>query len=135
VFQTERFVSSQCLQHCWGKILLRSIFLKRSTTVYIHLAYAFCSNIEKQTSKGGIQVVTTTHSPDLLAMIRDETFKNTSVVARLPGTSESIARPVADIPKASDLRKSQGLGRLHASGWLEDALAFAAASTDDREEG
>jgi predicted ATPase len=91
--------------------------------------------IEKQTSKGGIQVVTTTHSPDLLAMIGDETFKNTSVVARLPGTSESIARPVADIPKASDLRKSQGLGRLHASGWLEDALAFAAASTDDREEG
>jgi hypothetical protein len=68
-------------------------------------------------------------------MIGDETFKNTSVVARLPGTSESIARPVADIPKASDLRKSQGLGRLHASGWLEDALAFAAASTDDREEG
>ena len=38
--------------------------------------------IEKQTAKQGIQVVTTTHSPDLLTVMNDDTFSNTSVVCR-----------------------------------------------------
>ena len=80
--------------------------------------------IERQTAKSGIQVVTTTHSPDLLAMIGDTTFENTSVVFRPPGTDHAIIRSVADLPDAARLRAEQGLGRLHASGWLEDALTL-----------
>ena len=34
--------------------------------------------IERQTAKGEIQVITTTHSPDLLTVMNDETFKNAS---------------------------------------------------------
>jgi predicted ATPase len=82
--------------------------------------------IEQQTAKGGIQVVTTTHSPDLLSMMSDSTFETTSVVSRLPDSSDAIIRLVKDLPKAAELRKSQGLGRLHASGWMEDAVAFTA---------
>jgi AAA15 family ATPase/GTPase len=82
--------------------------------------------IEQQTAKGDIQVVTTTHSPDLLSMMSGSTFENTSVVSRLPDSSSSIIRLVKDLPKAAELRKSQGLGRLHASGWMEDAVAFTA---------
>ena len=80
--------------------------------------------IEKQTAKQGIQVVTTTHSPDLLTVMNDETFKNTSVVSRLEDADDAIIRPVAELPNAGELRKSQGLGRLLTSGWMETVLAF-----------
>ncbi|MDE0465248.1 MAG: ATP-binding protein [Caldilineaceae bacterium] len=80
--------------------------------------------IEKQTAKQGIQVITTTHSPDLLTMMNDETFKNTSVVCRLEDADDAIIRPVAELPRAGELRKSQGLSNLLSGGWMEDALAF-----------
>ena len=86
--------------------------------------------LETRTEKGPMQVVTTSHSPDLLSMVNERTFRNMSVVCRLEDASNSIIRPVSEIPSAADLRKTQGLGRLHASGWLEDALAF----TEDGEE-
>ena len=80
--------------------------------------------IEGQAAKGGLQVITTTHSPDLLAMIGDDAFNNTSVVCRLPDADDAIIRRVCDLPRSKKLRHSQGLGRLHTSGWMEDALAF-----------
>ena len=82
--------------------------------------------IENQTAKGGTQVVTTTHSPDLLSMVGDRTFEHTSVVCRLPDTDDAVVKRVADLPNAAELRGSQGLGRLHASGWMEDAILFEA---------
>ena len=82
--------------------------------------------IERCTATNGIQVVATTHSPDLLSMIGDETFRNTSVVCRRPDTDTAVVRPVAGLPDAEKLRRSQGLGRLHASGWMEDAIFFTA---------
>ena len=82
--------------------------------------------IENQTAKGETQVVTTTHSPDLLSMVGDRTFEDTSVVCRLPDTDDAVVKRVADLPNAAELRGSQGLGRLHASGWMEDAILFEA---------
>ena len=86
--------------------------------------------IERQAEKGGIQVLTTTHAPTLLAAINDVTFENTSVVCRLEHNSDAIIRRVADLPNVGELRKDQGLGRLHESGWMEDALFF----TEDYDE-
>ena len=86
--------------------------------------------IETQAEKGRIQVVTTTHSPDLLAMMSDTTFGHTSIVCRLPDTANAIIRPVAELPKARILRKSQGLDRLQVSGWMENALAFVERRED-----
>ena len=82
--------------------------------------------------QGDIQVITTTHSPDLVSIVGDETFKNTSVVCRLEGTSDAIIRSIADLPNSAELRETQGLGRLLAGGWMEDALAFT--SDDENEE-
>ena len=90
--------------------------------------------IERQTAKGGTQVVTTTHSPELLSMIGDRTFQHTSVVCRLPDTTDAIIRPVSELHKAAELRQSQGLGRLHTSGWMEDALAFTEGRKNDGEQ-
>lgn len=90
--------------------------------------------IEQQTAKGDIQVVTTTHSPELLSMISDETFKHTSVVCRSPDTDDAVIQPIANLPDADKLRKSQGLGRLHAGGWLENAVWFS-ENRDQEESG
>ena len=87
--------------------------------------------IEQQTAKGEIQVVATTHSPQLLSMIGDTTFENTSVVCRLEDSEDAIIRPVAELPNAKELRKSQGLGRLLAGGWMETALAFTEEDKND----
>ena len=85
---------------------------------------------EAQTDKGGAQVVTTSHSPDLLSILGSGSFNNMSVVCRLEDSSDAIIRRVSELPNATELRKTQGLGRLHASGWMEDALAF----TEDADE-
>ena len=90
--------------------------------------------LETQTEKGSMQVVTTSHSPDLLSIVNDRTFGNMSVVCRLEDASDSIIRPVSRIPNAADLRKTQGLGRLHASGWMEDALAFTEGRDEEHAE-
>ena len=87
--------------------------------------------IEKQTAKQGVQVVTTTHSPDLLTVMNDDTFKNTSVVCRLEDADDAIIRSVAELPKAEELRNSQGLGRLLTGGWMETVLAFTEGDDDE----
>ena len=80
--------------------------------------------IEGLTAKRAVQVITTTHSPELLALVNDQTFRSISVLYRDESADDSIIRPVTELPKIAELRKSQGLGRLHTSGWMEDVLAF-----------
>lgn len=91
--------------------------------------------IERQTKKNDIQVITTTHSPDVLNFINDETFKHTSVVSRLEDTGDAIIRPLDSLHNVTKLRKSQGLGRLHSSGWMEDILNLEAWKNEDEESG
>ena len=90
--------------------------------------------IETQTEKSGVQVVTTTHSPELLTMMNDRTFENSSIVYRLPDSADSIIRPLREISRAATLRKSRGgLGRLLANGWMENILAFSNYKEEDSE--
>ncbi len=89
--------------------------------------------VESQTEKGRCQVVATTHSPDLLALVNDKTFENTSIVYRDENSEDGIIRPVAKLPKARELRRSQGLGRLHTAGWMEDILAFTKGNHEGQE--
>ena len=97
--------------------------------------------IERQTAKGAVQVVTTTHSPELISMVNEDTFGNMSVVCRLEDTEDAsfrpedaIIRPVSDLPNARELRKTQGLGRLLAGGWMETAVAFTEGDGDGEED-
>lgn len=88
--------------------------------------------IERQTAEGKIQVVATTHSPDVLNLISDTTFKSAVVVYRDEDSTNAVIRRVAELPKARELRKSQGLGRLHAGGWMENILSFEQADSEDQ---
>ena len=86
--------------------------------------------IEQQTAKGGIQVVTTTHSPALLAWMNDKTFEHTSVVYRDEYWTDSVIRPIAGLYNLRELRESQGLERLLTSGWFENAMKFSEGDPD-----
>lgn len=87
--------------------------------------------IERQTAKGRVQVIATTHSPDLLSLVSEDTFDNVAVTCRLEDTNDAIIRRVADLPNARKLRSSQGLGKLLAGGWVERALEFTADHGED----
>ena len=81
--------------------------------------------IERQTARNDIQILTTTHAPDLLTFVNDSTFENMSVVCRLEDSHDAIIRPVSGLPNTRELRTSgRGLGGLLAEGWMETALAF-----------
>ena len=86
--------------------------------------------IEQQTAKGNIQVVTTTHSPALLAWMSDTAFEHTSVVYRDEYWADSVIRPIAGLYNLRELRESQGLGRLLPSGWFETAMKFSEGDPD-----
>ena len=90
--------------------------------------------IESQTEKGNVQVVTTTHSPEMLNFINNTTFENTSVTYRDEKSADAIIRPVVDLPNVRELRKSQGMGRLHSGAWMETALAFTEGGFDEDSE-
>lgn len=87
--------------------------------------------IEQQSARNGLQVVTTSHSPDMLTLAGDATFEHMSVVCRREDSHDAIIRHVADLPNAEKLRKTQGLGRLLAGGWMETALAFTEGSEEN----
>jgi len=78
--------------------------------------------IEHQTEKGATQVIATTHSADLLNVINDRTFANTSLIYRDPEDGISRIYRVSDLPNADGLRHSQGLGRLLTTGWMETMI-------------
>ena len=81
--------------------------------------------MESQTDGGDVQVITTTHSPALLNLVSDKTFRNASVVCRCPETDNAVIRTICSLRNATELRSSQGLGRLHTGGWLENAVYFS----------
>ena len=83
--------------------------------------------IESHAADGDIQVLATTHSPELLAAVGEETFRNSSVTYRVMGAANSIVRPLAALPNAEKLRDAQGMGRLLAGGWMENILYFSKA--------
>lgn len=80
--------------------------------------------IEQRVKDAGIQVVATTHSPQLLGFLSKESREFASVVYRLEGEKEGRICRIMDIPDAKKVLESQNLGRLHESGWLENAVAF-----------
>ena len=110
-------------------------FEEIDTGIHPNRLWLLVDLIEKQTAKGGIQVITTTHSPDMLNFINDETFRHTSVVSRLEDTNDAVIRPLDSLHNVKKLQKSQGLGRLHSSGWMEDILNLEAWKNEDEEAG
>ena len=81
--------------------------------------------IESQTKRRGIQVVATSHSPQLLQFLSQESLQHASLVYRLPDHPEARIKRIVDIPDAQRVIKEQPVSVLHASSWFEDVLDFA----------
>lgn len=82
--------------------------------------------IEQQVAQRGIQVVATTHSPQLLAYLNEESRQHAALVYRNEGEHEGHITSIIDIPGIQEVMASNDLGKLMATGWLEDAVAFMA---------
>ena len=80
--------------------------------------------IERQVEQGSIQIVATTHSPQLLRLLSPKALESTSLTYRLPDRLDAKIKRIVDIPEAKHLIQEQNLARLHESGWLEDAVYF-----------
>jgi len=78
--------------------------------------------IEHQTKRRGIQIVATSHSPQLLQFLSEESLKNTSLVYRLPNHPDARIKPILEIPNARRVIKEQPVWVLHASSWFEDVV-------------
>lgn len=80
--------------------------------------------IEQVTSEGKIQVVATTHSPQLLGLVSEQTLENASLTYRLEGEPDAHIQRIVDIPNAREIFKEEDLSRLYERGWLENSVHF-----------
>ena len=85
---------------------------------------------ERNTHSTNVQVLATTHSPALLTVVNDDTFKHISVAYRLEESDASIIRSITDLPNVRKLKTSHGLGRLLSGGWMETTLEFMETRVD-----
>ncbi|UQA62409.1 AAA family ATPase [Polyangium aurulentum] len=82
--------------------------------------------IEQQCRAGKVQVIATTHSPQLLGFLDAKSRKDALLVYRLKGADDSRVRRIAELPELNKILETQDLARLHASGWLEDMVELMA---------
>jgi len=71
-----------------------------------------------------LQIVTTTHSPQLLRLLSPESLEAASFTYRLPNRLDARIKRILDIPEARQVMEKQDIARLHDSGWLEDVMYF-----------
>lgn len=89
--------------------------------------------IERESQRGSVQMVATTHSPELLALLSQASLDHASLIYRLPDNNEGRIIRIRDLPGADDIIAKQDLAKLHATGWLEDAVFFANDAGEETE--
>ena len=80
--------------------------------------------IEHQVKEKGIQVVATTHSPELLARLSKPALEHASLVYRQRAAPEAKIVRVLELPEAKRLLKNQKTAALFSSGWFRNDGAF-----------
>jgi predicted ATPase len=80
--------------------------------------------IEQQAQQGKVQTIATTHSPQLLRLLSEDSLKNASLIYRLDDRPDAQIQRLVDIPHFQDVLESSDLGDLLESGWLESTMSF-----------
>jgi predicted ATPase len=86
--------------------------------------------IESHVRRSETQVIATTHSPQLLAMLSREARENAYLAYRFEDETESHLKRIVDLPNAREVLERQSLARLHESGWMESTVAFSRQEAD-----
>jgi predicted ATPase len=85
----------------------------------IHLLVEFLETI---TRERGIQVIATTHSPQVLQSLSSEALRQAVLCARAQDGSGTVLRRFGDIPHFKETLAKSGIEHLFTTGWLERAL-------------
>ena len=80
--------------------------------------------IEQTVVNQNIQIVSTSHSPQLLRLLSPKSLEAASFTYRLPDRKDGGIQRILDIPEARQVLEKQDIARLHDSGWLEDMMYF-----------
>jgi predicted ATPase len=83
--------------------------------------------IEQRTEQTGTQVIATTHSPQFLQVLDDETLEDAQLVYRTGDGPEAKICPLLEVPTAHEVLADpeQSVRELHSTGWFERVLAFS----------
>jgi predicted ATPase len=81
--------------------------------------------IETQVKEKGIQVVATTHSPELLARLSKPALEHASLVYRSPEAPDSRIVRVLDLPEAGRVLQHNKTATLFSAGWFETMAHFS----------
>lgn len=93
----------------------------------LHLLLQLVQQVCKQEA---VQVIGTTHNPAMLAFLEEDALNHALLVYRHDGSGSRV-RKIADLPGLREILKTQDLGRLHATGWLENAAIFSEPDDND----
>lgn len=94
--------------------------------------YLLLQLAQKTAQEGKIQMVATSHSPQLIRTLDDQALKNASLIFRRTDSHDAAIKKIVDMPDIQEILKTQDLARLHESGWFEDAMFFSADDEDNR---
>lgn len=81
--------------------------------------------LESAVEERGIQIVATTHSPDVLEALSPRARADAIVLGRIPSRSGTLMRRLGDLTNFEEVVGRRGLASLFTMGWLEDALEQA----------
>ena len=87
--------------------------------------------VENQVKNKKIQVVATTHSPELLSRLSKESLEHAHLIYRLQDEPDARIIRVLDIPDAARLIRERRAGELFASGWFERTTWFMQPNEED----
>jgi predicted ATPase len=78
----------------------------------------------EERAKSGIQIIATTHSPQLLNLVSQTTLENSSLIYRAGEPSSSRIMPILEIPNIKEILEKQDIAKLYSTGWFEDIMEF-----------
>ncbi len=87
--------------------------------------------VENQVKYKGIQVVATTHSPQLLGRLSQASLEHASLIYRLEDQLDAQIIRVLDMPHAQELINKSGAAHLAATGWFESTAYYMQPDPDD----
>jgi predicted ATPase len=104
---------------------LLNFFEELETGLHPTRLYLLLDFIEKQTEKEPLQVITTSHSPQMLRFLNAKSRDHVAVMYRLPGSPAAHIKQLRDFPpEARKVIESKDLAKLHDSGWFETVALF-----------
>jgi len=80
--------------------------------------------LEQASRQRGCQVVATTHNPQLVSFLPETALPDAVFLYRREGQNTTQATRILDLPDIRRVLAAQDLGRLLATGWLEDTVNF-----------